>query len=299
MLQIQDPVELLNRLDRFSTSLINTRNPGEINKIVFETLNELFRSDGVEIYLYETGQNGWHLFLPQEPSGSSSQDSGLTAIEPNALKVFETGKVIYIPDTDKNEGEIPLSGEIKSRFGSRLFVPLMNDRIPVGVLGLFSSKKDGFPDETITVASFAGNIIGSHIASLTESVIPAVTTGDEVEVPLYTLDRISSLLGNHAELIDQTLAKFTECTPKYYQELKDAWNSKNYPEITAAAHKIKSSIDLIATDNLRTLIRQIHDISRRSDPDELQEMIRQCDLLIPQMVDQINMLLQNGKSYES
>ncbi|MEI6683472.1 MAG: ATP-binding protein [Bacteroidota bacterium] len=80
--------------------------------------------------------------------------------------------------------------------------------------------------------------------------------------PWYDLESLNGLFGDDkAEILD-IIEKFIELTPEYAEALFAAFEKNNMAEVASAAHKIKSSLELLANSQLRNNIRLIHDYAQ-------------------------------------
>ena len=108
----------------------------------------------------------------------------------------------------------------------------------------------------------------------------------------YDLDMLAGLFGDDkAEILD-IIEKFIELTPDYADALFAAYDQNNIPEVARAAHKIKSSLELIATGHLRNNIRLIHDYAQTNQnlgelPDLLKYLRNNIPILLLQLTDKV------------
>lgn len=70
--------------------------------------------------------------------------------------------------------------------------------------------------------------------------------------------RLRQAVGNNAGQLKTLIIKFLEITPRYYKEVLDAYESKDYALMRQASHKIKSSVDLLASKNMVNNIKLIN-----------------------------------------
>ncbi len=104
----------------------------------------------------------------------------------------------------------------------------------------------------------------------------------------YDLDKLSKLLGDDkAEIID-LIEKFIELTPEYSASLLTEYEQNNIENVSKAAHKIKSSLELLASGNLRSNISLIHDYSRkRENLEKLPKLIKYYRENVPVLLRQL------------
>jgi CheY-like chemotaxis protein len=114
------------------------------------------------------------------------------------------------------------------------------------------------------------------------------------EVIVADTSRLLKMVGNEKLMLNRMILKFLEVTPEYMLELSEASLNKDVDAIGRMSHKIKSSIDLVSTDNMRDLIKQINDKSKSPDglealPEMIQKFASFFELLTKQLGEQLKM----------
>ena len=114
------------------------------------------------------------------------------------------------------------------------------------------------------------------------------------EVIVADTSRLLKMVGNEKLMLNRMILKFLEVTPEYMHELSEAALNKDVDAIGRMSHKIKSSIDLVSTDNMRDLIKQINDKSKSPDglealPEMIQKFASFFELLTKQLGEQLKM----------
>jgi CheY-like chemotaxis protein len=104
----------------------------------------------------------------------------------------------------------------------------------------------------------------SLIGAESHEPVPSNETGGEILTAtsnhqLVDLTSIHRILSGDQEQITRMIRKFIEITPPYMDELINAYKSNDIESVELFAHKIKSSIDLIANAEVREKIRMIHE----------------------------------------
>ncbi len=90
----------------------------------------------------------------------------------------------------------------------------------------------------------------------------------------YDISKLDRILGGNKMQLKKMIAKFLDVTPDYVDELNKCLNENDIEGIEKTAHKIKASIDLIASNNLKSNIRLIHDYSKNKERlDKLPQLI--------------------------
>jgi len=134
--------------------------------------------------------------------------------------------------------------------------------------------------------------------------VPEMPVGDKGssvtqfrEEPLYDLSYLSGILGGNKDQIVQMLIEFMEYIPEYYQDLLIAYQKKEIKEISKTAHKIKSSIDLIATQPIKDNIRLILEkCKEKRNPDELNDLFSELTTDFPLLLSQLEKLIRDFKT---
>jgi CheY-like chemotaxis protein len=113
-------------------------------------------------------------------------------------------------------------------------------------------------------------------------------TGPAARENCFYLDKLSKMLDNNTEVIIDIIDKFIQYTPEYSTELFTAFEQNNMEEVAKAAHKIKSSLELLASGNLRSNIVLIHDYSnKRENLEKLPKLIKYLRDNLPVMLSQL------------
>ena len=97
----------------------------------------------------------------------------------------------------------------------------------------------------------------------------------EPEIIVSDVSRLEKLIGSDQVQLNIMLEKFLEITPSYLAELNKADKANDIQAIAAAAHKIKSSIDLVSAPVMRDLILKINQIGKQGDFAEVKMLIKQ------------------------
>jgi signal transduction histidine kinase/DNA-binding response OmpR family regulator/putative methionine-R-sulfoxide reductase with GAF domain len=115
-----------------------------------------------------------------------------------------------------------------------------------------------------------------------------VSSEEHMEVH-FDLDKLTILLGEDTEEIISLIETFIGVTPGYAQEMYDAADRNDLVCLAKAAHKIKSSIELLASGNLRSNIRLIHDYAKNNEqPDKLPRLLSYFRKSLPVLIDQLS-----------
>jgi HPt (histidine-containing phosphotransfer) domain-containing protein len=104
----------------------------------------------------------------------------------------------------------------------------------------------------------------------------------------YDLGQLEKILQGDREQINKMLIKFLEVSPVYMKELTDAFSKLDYAQVSDAAHKLKSSLDLLANRNIRSNIRLILEYSRTgTNLEKLPLLFEKLNQFFPEMIKEL------------
>ncbi len=136
--------------------------------------------------------------------------------------------------------------------------------------------------------------VGKEPAFVIENANPEPSgTVKKKEEMYYDLTKLSRSMLSDSIQIRNMLMKFNEFIPDYYNSLLKAYEKKEYAELHAAAHKIQSSIDLLAAKSVRDIVREIHAFSTAgSDHEVLEKLFERLNGIFPVMISQVQELIK-------
>jgi CheY-like chemotaxis protein len=104
----------------------------------------------------------------------------------------------------------------------------------------------------------------------------------------YDLTKLLKLLGDDKDEIIDLIEKFIELTPEYSEALFEAFGQNNIEDVARTSHKIKSSLELVASGNLRSNIKLINEYSRnRENLDKLPKLVKYYRENVPVLLSQL------------
>ena len=104
----------------------------------------------------------------------------------------------------------------------------------------------------------------------------------------YDLTKLSNLLGDDKAEMLFLIKQFIESTPDYSAAMFADFEQNNIEELEKSSHKIKSSLSLLASGNLRSNIKLINEYARKKEHlDKLPNMIKYYRENIPVLLDQL------------
>jgi len=332
MIKINDQLEVLKRLNRFSQCFGRITTIEELAESVSLVLDDLLDVESSGLYLYDFQENRLKFLVAKWLTEEERAEADRTAMERHPGYVFKTGQPLDIPDTENDTSNISKSSKRSFIVRSRLYFPVLNGNKTVGVFGLVSSQKNRFNEEYKVVLSFMCNIAGEIYATLVNNAelrkisykLSAFTRKDTIDnnlgIPLrdisssktssqyrqaatagenlqYDLTKLSKLLGDdQAEIID-LVGKFIELMPEYSEAMFVAFEQNNIEDVAKTSHKIKASLELLASGNLRSNIKLINEYARNSENlEKLPKLVKYYRENVPVLLRQLSEKLAEMKN---
>ncbi|MCX6282762.1 MAG: ATP-binding protein, partial [Bacteroidetes bacterium] len=145
-----------------------------------------------------------------------------------------------------------------------------------------------FEEETLFSHLLSAFGINQQYVSGTGGPLQEEPVSSDPENLQYDLGKLSKLLGDSRDEIIETIEQFIELTPEYTAALFDAYEEANMEEVAKAAHKVKSSLDVIAKEDLRRNIKLIHEYAGKGiHLEKLPELLKSLRDQIPVMLRQL------------
>lgn len=292
-MKINDQLEVLKRLNSFSQGFGKITTVEELASSVSEVLEDLLDFDASGLYLFDFHEKKIRLLIVKGFSDEERAEADKKAMERHPGFMFTTGQVLILPET-KNDSLNQTSSVV-----SMLCFPVINKNEPVGEFGLFS-RKNNFNEEYEVIFSLVCNIAGTiytnilNYAEVKKTVeqlgvskakdainkttgIPTQSISDINTSPKkknadpdkqflqYDLSKLSRLLSDDKDEIIYLLEHFIELIPEYSAVLFTAFEQNNIAEVEKSAHKIKASLELVASGNLCSNIKLINEYARKRE----------------------------------
>ena len=147
------------------------------------------------------------------------------------------------------------------------------------------------PFEEETLFSQLLSVFGIQPQYISGMEIPLKTTSSATgsRYLQYDLAQLSELFDNDTSEIIDLIEKFVEYTPEYSSALFTAFEQNDIEKVAKAAHKIKSSLELLASRNLRSNIILIHEYaSKKENLEKLPKLIKYYRENIPVLLRQLS-----------
>ena len=97
---------------------------------------------------------------------------------------------------------------------------------------------------------------------------PARTKKPATEGLLSNTGKLKKVLGDNPEQLKIMIGKFLDITPQYHTAILDGYASGDLRTVQAASHKLKSSMELIASASVAANIITIHEMSKKDENHE-------------------------------
>ncbi len=160
---------IISTIADFTARVLGVTTIEELLIHVQDFIDSNFNTIQTAIYLYSPQENKLKMYHTKGFSEDEVRIAEETALERHPGWVFKTGEILYIPDsTNSNFPHLRIVTE-RTRFGSRLFVPVRNDCEIIGAFGIVSSETDAFNKNDIDLLTFLSNVAGTAFSKLRES----------------------------------------------------------------------------------------------------------------------------------
>ncbi len=160
MLKIQNHLDILNRLNRFSSGYTHINTLEELAISVEEALDDLMDIEFSGLYLYDFQEEKLKLLVAKGFTADERVEAERTAMERHPGYVFRTKEIVNIPDTENDPEQRTISSKRGFIVRSRIFIPVLNGENAVGAFGIVSANKNQFTEEYVVILSFVCNIAG-------------------------------------------------------------------------------------------------------------------------------------------
>ena len=166
MIKINDQLDVLKRLNRFSQSYAGITTIEQLAATVSDVLEDLLDIESSGLYLYDPWEKRLKLLIAKGFTDDERVEADQTAMERHPGYVFKTGQMLNIPDTENDPDNLTRSSRRSFLVRSRLYVPVLNGSQPVGAFGIVSHQKNKFNEEYQVVLSLICNIAGGVYANI-------------------------------------------------------------------------------------------------------------------------------------
>jgi len=110
--------------------------------------------------------------------------------------------------------------------------------------------------------------------------------------------RLVEMAGNDETFIREMLVLFCKNTESLMLELNASFKQDDFVQVSSLAHKLKSSIQIIADKELHSLVKEIElEAKSATDQQEINEMIDQLKSSISGLIKAIEKRLENPKKF--
>ena len=207
-------IQVIKLLDKFASAFPGISTLAEMVRAVENILEETFDVEYTGLYLYDPSENRLKLLYAKGFNEKEFVAAEQTAINRHPGLVYQTGKMIYIADTLRDDKKLTISSERSFIVRSRLYLPVMNGDFVVGAFGIVDSKPNAYNEEDIAILSFICNIAGALYGNilnqneLKKMALIARETGNAVVI---------TNKNGEIEWVNEAFCKLTEYT---FEEIK-------------------------------------------------------------------------------
>lgn len=119
----------------------------------------------------------------------------------------------------------------------------------------------------------AEDVIEKIIYQVTKNKTESLATSIQ-DVVVADTSHLKKMIGSDQKELNNMVAKFLQIIPAYVEELNAAYSANDMEALAMASHKIKSSIDLVASQVMRDVIAKICHISKSgSSINEVKQLV--------------------------
>ncbi|MER2998289.1 PAS domain S-box protein [Pontibacter populi] len=237
-------------------------NNAEIDFDSLEPLHVLIAEDNeINIFLAQSILEGWNFTVDVAQNGSEAVKMAVANTYDVILMDIQMPEMSGIDATlairanpDKKIADVPIIALTANAFkgdAERYLAAGMNDYI---------SKP--FQEDSLYLKIFAlvpDKVKKRPIKSAAQQIAPAI-----VEQPLYDLQPLQKLARGNQAFINRTIQLFIQTIPETVTTLKNCEQQQDWAGVSAAAHKLKSTIDTLRIEQLQPVVRQIEMDAKKS-----------------------------------
>ena len=116
----------------------------------------------------------------------------------------------------------------------------------------------------------------------------------EEDVQYSDVEKLRKAMGNDATLTKMMLMKFLEVAPGYAAEMQTAYADGDLETLRQVSHKLKSSVTMLAIDEIAGKIKHINEYAGNSDfHSRIPELMEEFNAWFPKLHDEITKELSN------
>lgn len=111
-------------------------------------------------------------------------------------------------------------------------------------------------------------------------------SSNETGKKLYDLELIEKMCRGSLDLVKEMLNVFIEDLPHAVDEIKSAYQTRDFKTIKAVAHRVKPVLNFYAVHSLGHHIPKMEELAEQEDGgDEMQQMVSKMDVVIAAIVE--------------
>jgi len=105
---------------------------------------------------------------------------------------------------------------------------------------------------------------------------------------LFDLTNLNEMLGGDKKAILQMVKIFLQATPESLNELNRCFQKNDMQGVSKLAHKLKSSVDIFAINDIKQDIRRLENITRDNvNMDEVPELVEKINKVLSETIKQV------------
>ncbi|WP_162426460.1 PAS domain S-box protein [Pontibacter pudoricolor] len=227
----------------------------EVDFDSLEPLHILIAEDNeINVFLAQSILEGWNFTVDVAQNGSKAVEMALQNRYDVILMDIQMPELSGIDATleiranaDQTISNVPIIALTANAFkgdAEKYLAVGMNDYI---------SKP--FQEEALYLKIFA--LVPDKVKKRPIKAIAKITVPAIVEQPLYDLQTLHKMARGNQAFVNRTIQLFIQTVPETVAELMNCEQQQNWEGVSAAAHKLKSTVDTLRIEQLRPVVRQI------------------------------------------
>lgn len=108
------------------------------------------------------------------------------------------------------------------------------------------------------------------------------------------LDYLKSLVGDDPETIREMLNIFCEDVPKYLENMQNAQDADNWPDVARTAHSLKSSMGFTGRADMVDMAETLQHQKERPTNQAIFDLLEKFKAEAKDIVAEMNLMVQSG-----
>ena len=158
--KVDGRLALIKKLGEMTSEISVISDLETLASVMERLMDEIVSVEHDGIYLVDLKSNKLKLYRAKGFTEEERAEAERTAMERHPAKVFQTGKMLHVPDVENDTHRSTADSKRSFAIRSRLYIPILSGDERVGAFGLGSSKPHAFTDEHVAMLQFVCNLAG-------------------------------------------------------------------------------------------------------------------------------------------